>query len=383
MTFLTKDLLASLIKENYSETCVSIFIPTAQAGKEVVEGSIRLKNLLKTAKGELEKEGISAKNIEELLKPAYDLVENSMFWSYQRDGLWIFINSEGIDYYRLPIKFRELVVVSKGLYIQPLLQLFSKDGEFYVLALSQQKVRLIHCTQYTSKEINLDALPSNMSDALGYDTDSEKQLQHRVGGSDRNDIMYHGHGTGNEEHKKDIHKFLQLINAGLPDYIKSNNAPIVLAGVDYILSIFRKMNTYNNILDKGMLGNADELSPVELQRKAWEIVSTYFDKPLQESIIEYDQKKGSAEVCNDIKKIVNYAYNGQIKILFITSGIHQWGAYDPTTSSTQLYGEKLTDSIDLLNFAAIHTFLNGGNVYEVTKEEIPKKSLLCSFKILK
>ncbi|KAB3536037.1 hypothetical protein F8154_04555 [Alkaliphilus pronyensis] len=340
MNYLTKDLLTSLIKENYNEKCVSIFIPTAQVGKEASVGSISLKNLLDIAKIELQKDGFSSKKAHQFLRSAYDLVDNSMFWSYQKEGLWIFITSEEIDYYRLPIGFKQLVILSKGLYIQPLLKFFVADTDFYILALSQQKIRLIHCTKYSSKEINNDI-------------------------NNKWESVYQSNGIDCEDSKKGICKFLQHVSSSLLKYIDVKDAPIILAGVDYILSIFKELQPQINIHKKVILGNSDDLSVDELHGKGLELLEAYFNKPIHKAQEEYKHKSESKQVCNCIEKAISSAYNGRIKTLLVTAGVRQWGTYKPYSNDIILYEDRKPNSIDLINFAATHTFLNGGKVYEV------------------
>jgi len=53
------------------------------------------------------------------------------------------ISPEVFLYYRLPIEFQELVVVSDQFHLKPLLYLINNDGRFYLLALSQNDVRFL------------------------------------------------------------------------------------------------------------------------------------------------------------------------------------------------------------------------------------------------
>jgi len=175
MDLLTKDELRNLIQTN-NDHCVSIFLPTEMAGNEIDQSRIRLKNLIKETEEKLKKTSMLDKDIPKLLEPLETLVNDSMFWSYQNQGLAIFVSKDNFFYYKLPTNFDELTMVSNRFHIKPLLSLFNYNGQFYVLALSKQEVRLLQCTRYSVSELQLEGVPSNMAEALQYD-DPEKQLQ--------------------------------------------------------------------------------------------------------------------------------------------------------------------------------------------------------------
>jgi len=52
-------------------------------------------------------------------------------------------------------------------------------------------------------------------------------------------------------------------------------------------------------------------------------------------------------------------------------GQQLWGKFDPGTLSVDLHPEPEPDDEDMLDFAAIHTLLNGGTVYAVEPEQVP------------
>ena len=78
-----------------------------------------------------------------MLEPASKLLKELYFWQHQSAGLAIFITSNRVRRYRLPLNFAELMVVTDHFHISPLLPLFTGDGQFYILALSQNEVRLL------------------------------------------------------------------------------------------------------------------------------------------------------------------------------------------------------------------------------------------------
>ena len=144
------------------EWCVSIYMPTHQFGREQQQDPIRFKNLLTKAEEKLLDSGLRRPEVQELMRPAESLLDDEDFWRHQSDGLAVFLSPNSSRTFRLPSKFDELVVVARNFQIKPLLPLLSKDGKFYILALSMNEVRLLLGTRDTIDEADLGDIPTTM-----------------------------------------------------------------------------------------------------------------------------------------------------------------------------------------------------------------------------
>ncbi len=145
MDILTRAELEQLMRKE-QQGCVSIYMPTHRTGTDAQQDPIRLKNLLREAEKQLSAQGIGRREVQNMLEPTSMLLQDSTFWQHQSDGLAIFISSNGVRRYRLPLNFEEFVAVMDHFHIKPLLPLFTGDGQFYILALSQNEVRLLNGT---------------------------------------------------------------------------------------------------------------------------------------------------------------------------------------------------------------------------------------------
>jgi len=186
--------------------------------------------------------------------------------------------------------------------------------------------------------------------------------------------MFHGHGVGKDETKDNILRFFRLIDHGLQKILREERAPLVLAGVDYLLPIYREANSYSKVIEEGVAGNPEGLKPKELQKEAWRLVEPYFLKVQQEATAQYRQLAGGDRASNKIEKIIPVALDGRIDLLFVAVGVQRWGTFDPVTFSIHLHEEPGPGDEDLLDFAALHTLLNGGTVYAVKPEEVPDEA---------
>jgi hypothetical protein len=393
MDLITKEELKSLIEKGKSP-CISIFMPTHQF--ETQEDPIRLKNLLGEAEKRLIIGGLRDHDAKEFLKPARELLQKDFFRQNLSDGLAIFISSAGFDYYRFPLNFKELVVVNKRFYIKPLLPMLSGDGQFYVLAISQDEVRLLHGTHYSVSEIELKGVPESLVKALNYDKTERNMYFHSgaaggsgtrggvfhgtglKGGVGKQSAMFHGHGGADDDNKKNILNYFRQIDEGLHKFLQAERVPLVLAGVDYLFPIYKEANTYPHLIDKGVAGNPEELSVKELHEQAWAILQSYFHKAQEDAVDQYKQLANSKQASKDIKEIVIAAYSDRVKFLFVAADLHQWGTFNSDTNTVTIDQEQTPDNEDLLDLASAQTIINGGNVYVVEPDKAPDNSPLAA-----
>ena len=142
MDILTRAELEKLMRKE-QQWCVSIYMPTHRTGAETQQDPLRLRNLFGEAEKHLSAQGVGTRDVQQMLEPVSKFLQDSDFWQHQSDGLAIFLSSNRVRRYRLPLNFAELVVVTDHFHISRLLPLFTGDGQFYILALSQNEVRLL------------------------------------------------------------------------------------------------------------------------------------------------------------------------------------------------------------------------------------------------
>jgi hypothetical protein len=354
--------------------CVSIFSPTHRAGPKTRQDPIRLKNLLGEARERLVGRGLRTAEADEVLEPANALLEDGVFWRYQSDGIALFLSPGESRYYRVPLALEELVVVADRFHVKPLLPLLTGDGEFYVLALSQSGVRLFRATRHSIGEVRLRDVPESLADALRRD-DAEKQLQFHTGtsggGRGGRPAIFHGHAS-EEEPREDILRYFRQIDRGVEDPLKGQRAPLVLAGVDYLLPIYREVSAYPHLEEKGITGNPEGVGEQELRERAWTIVAPRFREAQREAAARYRRLAGTGQTSTDPSEVVPEACFGRVDVLFVALGSRLWGAFDPDTAEVTMHEEAESGDGDLLDLAAVHTLLNRGTVYALDSKEMPQ-----------
>ncbi len=367
----------NLLAKHQNPHSISIYMPTHRVGRDTQQDPIRLKNLLREAEQALEDNDLGKRDIEATLKPAYDLLDDMLLWKRQYDGLALFISDGELHYYRLPFRPDETCIVASTYFLKPLLPLFTGNGHFYILAVSQNELRLFEGTRHSVGQIDLpDDVPGNMDEALQYD-DPEKELQFHTGttgthGSLR-DGMFHGHGAGDEVEKTRIERYLNIVDKKLEKFLSDKSAPLVLAGVDYMLSMYHQVSDYRHLMEDGVEGNAEHLHAEELRRRAWPIVEPYFGAELDRIFDQYRELRTAEKATSDIEKIVPAAHYGRVDKLVVAVDSTLWGTFDSETGSVELHADHTAGdgTIPLTDFAAMQTLQNSGAVYALPKDEMP------------
>jgi hypothetical protein len=360
-----------------------MYMQTYKAGTETWQNPIRYKNLLRQAEDHFQTSSLPPEDIEAFLEPLRPFAEDEYFefWQHQHDGLAILRSKEIVRFYSLPLDFAELVVVGPQFHLKPLLPYLSGNGRFYVLALSQNDVRMVQCSRYAASEVKLDNVPKSRAEALRYDI-PEPQVQYHTGGgghrspasNSQGELIYHGHGGGLDSAESDIVEYFRQIDRGLYDILHEADAPLVIAGVDYLHPLYREANTYPHLLDKGITGNPEHCRIETLQEQAWPLVEPIVQQAQAQAQAQYERYAGTGRASQDLATIVPAAYEGRIDTLFVALDQQQWGTYDPATRQVRTAQEGEGASEDLLNVVAIQTFLNSGIVYAVEPDAVPGQS---------
>ncbi|MCW5981084.1 MAG: hypothetical protein KIT09_23580 [Bryobacteraceae bacterium] len=374
MELLRKDQLRFLLEDG-SGTCVSIFVPTYRGGADIKQSPIRLKNLLRDAEKELAGRGLRTPQIADFLEPVQKLCDNAGFWRYQSDGLALFRSQNKFLYYRLPLHFDELLVVADRFHVKPVMRLFTEDSRFYVLSLSKHDVRLLQCTRYGVREVDLPPEVPRSMEQVVQTAGIERQTQIHTSGTAS---KYNRHGTQEEDDKEEVREFFRQVDKGLREILRDERAPLVLAGVEYLFPLYRAANTHAYLIDGGVTGNPEGRRAEELQSDAWPMVEPFLKKTREDTARRYHEFAGSARSSSDLRVVLPASAQGRVEALFVAAGKQVWGSFDRESLAVSMREQRQPGDEDLLDLAAIQTFLQGGDVYAVDSHEVPGGQLLAA-----
>jgi hypothetical protein len=356
---------------------VSLYLPTHRKGAEIRQDPIRLRNLVRDVRRWLDDRGARPAEVESLVEPLESLVDDDSFWRHRDEGLALFSAPGFFRRYDLAEPCRELAVVSHRFHVKPLVPLFAGDGRFYVLALGLGQVRAFEATREGLREIEVEGMPRSLEEVTAFE-DHEQHLQFHtktsgsvVGG--RRPAVFHGHGGGEDDaHSREL-LFCQRVDAALRRRIGGTSAPLVVAALEQLASIYREASHLPNLVPEIVAGNPQDSSEESLHRRAWDVVRPAFDRPRVAAVETYRRlaTTGDGRTAADIEHIVPAAWHGRVDTLFVTRDEPTWGSFDPESGEVVLHDEPGASSEDLLDLASVHTLAKGGTVYPVAASDVP------------
>ena len=371
--FLSKEALQELA--NYtSDCCISVYIPTHRSGVEVNEqmDSIAFKNALQQIEVKLKEKGYDQSRMAKLLKPGYDLLRNEKFWYALTEGLAFYIAEGHFKFMRLLSTPPEKMLINTSFYLSPLVPYMLSSEYFYLLVLSKKQAKLFRANNFGMMRIEVPELPNGVDDVVHFEEKDDQKL-FRTGSSGAGQgANYHGIGGGKPDEKDHISMYLEEVDETLwKEILNKENVPLLLAGVEYLLPLFRKVSHYNKIYENSLTGSLEHTDEAQLFRQAREIMEPYFRERLNKAKEVYGNQSATTLTSTVAEQIIPAAFYSRISQLFVQSGAEIWGTFDEKSNELFIHNEQQNSDDSLLDKAVIKTFMNGGEVFILEKSEMP------------
>ncbi len=360
--------------------CVTVLMPTHVTGPDAQQDTVRLKNLADEVERQLADGWLHSSEAREWAASIRDLAREQTFWENRSRGLAIFITRKSLRKYRLPIEFEELALVNHHFLVRELLPLQNPDYRFLVLTLSQHAIHLFEATEHHIAPINVPGLPQRIEDTLNLDGADPGAQSHSASraGHGKQSSVFHGQGGVKDTHKDELTLFFRSINEALKPVLREQTLPLVLAGVDYLLPLFRATCHYSHISEAELTGNCDHMHPTQIHAKVWPLIQPLLLKSREQLLDKYRQYAGTEKATDDIRHAITAASQGRIETLFVASDNHLWGTCSPDGQMVEVHESRHNSDEDLLDVVSAQTLLHGGRVISLSSREIPSSGLLAA-----
>ncbi len=361
-----------------SGACVSIFFSTHLPGSDAEQDEIRLRKLARQAEAKLSDGWMRAPDARDLLGPARALANEPEFWNSRNKGLAIFACQDGTHRYRLPISFFDSVFVSGRFNTRPLLPLLEKQTRFYVLAVSQNDVRLYSADQLSMRTVEVAGLPANMEVALNFDgADRGAQVHSAARGAiGKQAAVFHGQGGRPDTAKSDLQTYVREIERAVSRHLRGASEPLILACVDSLLPLYQRANSYPHLLGESVSGNADYTNPSRLHEQAIPLAEAFLKREALAAATEYHRNLGTDVVSDDVEHVVPAAYQGRVRTLFYNPQASLCGIYQ--SADCQLHVTNEPDDDDLIDMSVVETLRRGGTIYAMNGLDLATNSPLAA-----
>lgn len=353
----------------HEEPCISVYMPTHQVTARKPKDRILFKNLLREAQECLVGRGMRTAEAKGFLGPALKLAKDSLFWEYQGNGLALFLAPRFFEYFISSLSFDQKVSVSHRFYLKSLLPVLYRGEHFFLLTLSKRETKLFRVTRTRMTEVRLEGLPDGVSRRS-----SEKQLQFHTGtqqGRGKRAALFHGHGGGSEDEKTGLIQYCREIDSAVVDLLSDEKAPMMVAGLDYVVATYRQANSYPYLVDDSIPGNPYSYSRDDLHRAAHAAMEPHLVRWREESLVRFGRGSEEGRACTDVAPLLQAAKEGRIEMLLVSLGAELFVRHDLESGRVDLHTRYEEGDVDVLDEAVVRTVLTGGEVYGIEEDEMP------------
>lgn len=288
--------------------------------------------------------------IEKLLEPGYDLVRDNDFWTIQTPGLAVFIAEGFFKYIKMPVAPTEELVIEPTFYVTPLVPTMTSKEYFYLLVISKHGCKLFKADCFGMQPIAIE-LPQSIEEVKrvsGLDASTFRSGDSGARGPVYSQAgSYHGTGGGNPDGKDNMLIYFEAVDDILWEKVfNKQNAPLLLAGVEYEIPIYKSACDYHNVWPEALTGSRERQETKSLYKEAKDLMLPYFEQRVNKALTTYLNNSANGLTSSIAADVIPAAYYSQVAQLFVTKGEHIWGTFDEMTSELIFHDTPNEDGED-------------------------------------
>ncbi len=340
-----------------SDASISIYLPTTPISHEIEPSRIHLGNLVKKAVAQLEATGFDKKRILLLQQQFADLLDDDEFWGHQANSLTILATPDSIRTYRMANKLNAIVEVSDRFHLKPLLRAITFPHTAYILALSENAVRLVEVSaDLPAREVTVPNMPTDAASAGG------KPASKGYTGT--------GHRHGAQGESFYVTRYVRKIDAALRPILTNSDRPLILATTKPLESLFRSVSIIP-ALPGTIAGNPERLTAAELATAGRPVLDAHYAEQIQDFHRLYEERTGQQRTTTDISDAARLATFGGIdRLLIDIDGVID-GYIDDETGEVTFAGSGDAVNYGIVDEITGRALRTGAKVMAVRKADIP------------
>jgi len=336
-----------------------------------------MKVALNSVRKRLEESGTEA---DALLAPIEDAARDVRGETKSRGAIVILASPSLTRVLRANGDVKPIASVGDHFDIRTLLAMQQGHRAFYILALSQNRLRLLKCTESTSEEVAVPGAPASLADWKQTDQ-PDHVLDNRVtAGPSRGTgtgVMF---GTGSDREAKDeylAHYFL-AIDRAVCNMLNGSSELLIPAGVEHEIALYCRISNYPHVVQPGIHGAPDGLEGGEMHRRALELLDQRDGQMGTDVPADFDKRVGTGHASTHVHEIVAGAFEGRVSNLFLQANASYSGAFDPVRQRVKRSDDPMDSPVDLIDAAAVQTILHGGEVKVIAGSAMPNGVPVCA-----
>lgn len=341
-----------------ADACVSIYLKTTPISQEAEQGRIELGNLAKQARDQLAAAAFDKRQLAALLAHVDGVIEDDEFWRLQANGLAVLVTPMSIRTYRLANAIVPMVQVSDRFHLKPLLRAITFPQSAFVLALSENAVRLIEVfSDLPPSVVNVPGLPKDAASAVGKTTLNKRAPVGRIQGSEGQNIRYR--------------QYARRVDAALRAVLAGRDTPLILAATGRLAPLYQSVSSYPNLLPEGINESPDRLSEAELSRAARPILDGHNQSELAQLVSLFEERANQGRATSDLTDAARAATYGAIEALLVDIDSVVPGTIDERTGVVTFAESEGAMNYGVCDEIAGRALDSGAKILGVRKEDIP------------
>ncbi|MCA3611576.1 MAG: hypothetical protein IOC55_04110 [Methylobacterium sp.] len=348
-----------------SDACVSIYLSTTPQTQHVKASRIAFANLTKTALDQLDASGFDKRRRALLAAELAALAEDDAFWQFQAHSLAVLATPDAVRTFRLATSVTETVEVSDRFLLKPLLRALAFPQHAFVLALSENAVRLVEVfADAPPSQVRIPDLPKSAADAAGRASVNERSASGRIHGS--------------EGQKTLLRQFARQVDAALRAVLSGRETPLIVAAVEPLASIYRAVNTYPALAPDGIAISADQTADSALASSAREVLDRIYASEVDMAKDLFETRLGQRRATIEIGEAARAATNGAIELLLVDLDHVLPGTVDDIEGKVSLAAAASAASYDVIDEITGRAILSGAKVLAVRQGDVPGNAPLAA-----
>jgi hypothetical protein len=348
------------LAEARADVCLSLYVPTTPLPQESVTSRIELRNLSDSGLAQVA-ESVPKGRVAALREALASLDSDEEFWRYQARSLAVFATPDNLRTFRLPNRLTASFEVADRFYLKPLLRAITFPHEAFVLALSENSVRLVEVlADLPAESVAVANMPSSAADATRRSTVNERSPRGRLQGTEGQKIL--------------LTQYARQVDGAVRSLLAGRDVPVILAAVQPLASLFRGVSSLPTLASETIQTSPDRMSDAELATAARPILDRLYAEELERLRDLFNQRRNQGRATRDIAEAARAATFGVIDTLLVDIDEFVPGTVDEVDGQVTLGEGRPEETYGVVDEIARRALLNGARVLGVRASDLPQEA---------